>query len=700
MPPVAIQAAGLTASDGASNDQFGSAVSLSGGTGLIGAFGASNSTGAAYLFRQLDTGSGAASEEALFTASSGVDGNQFGYSVSASSLAGLIGAPGANLNTGSAYVLRDLDTATGTANESVTLTASDGSANSLFGASVSLSGSSGLVGAYGTSASAGAAYLFRGLATATNSVTEHAKLTASDAAANDFFGNSVSLSGNTAVIGAYGDDFGTTNLVGSAYVFRHLDTAAGTVTQEAKLIASDGAAGDRLGYAVSASGTMGLAGAWGDSFGSTNQVGSAYVFRGLDTAAGTVTQNLKLTASDGAATDRFGYAVSLSGTTGLVGAYLDNIGSNFDQGSAYLFLGLDAGGGTRMQNVKLTASDGGAFQQFGASVSIDGDGFLIGAPLATGATVGSGQAYTGSVSSVTTLDAGGATRTIDGISFVSRDDWIIGQATDGNQITLMAGNTATVTNSGKAVYIGQNAGSDNNTLVVNGTLNAGQIQVGTVGNTGNKLVVNGSIGNSTVTINSGGTLTGSGTVGSLTVANGGTISPGNSPGTQNVAGNLTWLAGGNYNWETLNTVGTPGTEWDLISATGVLDLSALTIGSEFNINLWSLQSTGPDVNGNIANFDNTQPYQWLIASAAGGITGFTGTDQFDINTGAFNGTAGFSNPLGAGSFNISQSGNNLYLNFDPSGAAVPEPGTWAAAALLVAGATVVRWRRRKQRQST
>jgi MYXO-CTERM domain-containing protein len=264
-------------------------------------------------------------------------------------------------------------------------------------------------------------------------------------------------------------------------------------------------------------------------------------------------------------------------------------------------------------------------------------------------------------------------------------------------VTLSSGDTANVTAAGKAVYIGKNAGSDNNTLTINGTLTANSINVGAAGNTGNTLVVNGSIGSSALTLNSGSILTGSGTVGALTVGNGVTLSPGNSPGILNVAGNLTWLGGGNYNWQTLNTVGTPGTQWDLIAATGQLNLSALTIGSEFNINLWSLQSTGPDVNGNIANFDNTQPYQWLIARADGGIVGFTGTDQFTINTGAINGTAGFSNPLGGGTFNISQTGNNLYLNFDPSSGAVPEPGTWATAALLVGGAALVRWRRRNQR---
>jgi hypothetical protein len=86
----------------------------------------------------------------------------------------------------------------------------------------------------------------------------------------------------------------------------------------------------------------------------------------------------------------------------------------------------------------------------------------------------------------------------------------------------------------------------------------------------------------------------------------------------------------------------------------------------------------------------------LITSAAGGITGITGTDQFDINTGAFNGTSGFSNPLDGGTFSVSRTGNNLYLNYAPA-SGVPEPGTWATAALVLAGAALVRWRRRARR---
>lgn len=227
------------------------------------------------------------------------------------------------------------------------------------------------------------------------------------------------------------------------------------------------------------------------------------------------------------------------------------------------------------------------------------------------------------------------------------------------------------------------------------TLSASSSYTGATAVSAGQLVVDGSINNSTVTVNNGGTLAGSGSVGGIVLNLGSTINPGNSPGTQSVAGNVVWNAGANYNWQIYDTALAAGTGWDLVNATGTLDLSALTVGSEFNINLWSLQSVAPDANGPALNFDPNQNYTWTILTAAGGISGFTGSNQFAINTGAFNGTAGFANALNGGAFSLAQSGNDLNLVFTAAGGApIPEPGTCAAAALLVGGAAFLRWRKR------
>jgi len=481
-----LHAAELQATDGAASDGFGGSVSLSGNSGIMGG------TSPAYLFRSIPFGSGTLNEDAKLIADDGSASDNFGFAASVSGTIGVVGAFGNNSGQGSAYVFRNLDSAAGSVTQDAKLVAGDGSTFDRLGSSVSLSGTAALIGApaddIASNTDQGSAYVFRNLDTATGQVIHSIKLTASDGAGDDQFGNAVSLSGTIGVVGAIYDDFANNGNRGSAYVFRALDTATGTITENAKLISSDGQSGDNFGVAVATSGNMGLVGAqYVDA--ATSNSGAAYVFRNLDSANGTVTENLKLIASDAASSDFFGSSVSLSGNTGLVGVGYDDVGSNINQGSAYLYRSLDSGSGTVVEDVKLTASDGAAYDNFGWSVGIDGDNFVVGSRFGDGVVADSGKGYTGSVSSVTTLDAGNTSRTISGISFVSQDDWIIGQTTDSNQVTLSAGDTANVTALGKAVYIGKDAGSDNNTLLINGSLIANQIYVGATSNSGNELII-------------------------------------------------------------------------------------------------------------------------------------------------------------------------------------------------------------------
>ena len=141
----------------------------------------------------------------------------------------------------------------------------------------------------------GSAYIFRMTDGGASSV-EVAKLTASDAAANDFFGHSVAIDGNTIVIGApYNDDAGSYS--GSAYVFRTTDGGA-TYGQVANLTASDAAAGDNFGWSVAIDGSTVLVGATDHNGGR----GAVYVFRTTDSGA-TYSQVVKLTASEAASGD-------------------------------------------------------------------------------------------------------------------------------------------------------------------------------------------------------------------------------------------------------------------------------------------------------------------------------------------------------------------------------------------------------------
>jgi len=261
------------------------------------------------------------------------------------------------------------------------LTASDAEAGDIFGYSVSVSGDTAVVGAASddhAGSASGSAYVF----TRSGSTwTQQAKLTASDAAAGDGFGWSVSVWGDTAVVGALGDDDGG-SLSGSAYVFTR---SGGVWTQQAKLTASDAAVEDQFGRSVSVSGDTAVVGSSFDDDGGESS-GSAYVFT---RSGSTWTQQAKLTASDAAAEDLFGYSVSVSGDTAVVGASFDDDAGE-SSGSAYVFT---RSGSTWTQQAKLTASDAATGDYFGRSVSVSDDTAVVGAPANDDAGDCSGSAY-------------------------------------------------------------------------------------------------------------------------------------------------------------------------------------------------------------------------------------------------------------------------------------------------------------------
>jgi hypothetical protein len=278
----------------------------------------------------------------------------------------LIGAPWDDDNgtdSGSAYVFTRTDT---TWTPQAKLCAVDAAAGDNFGYSVSLDGDTALIGAQlddDNGFNSGSAYIF---IRSDTTWTQQYKLLASDGAVEDYFGDAVSLSGDTALIGAPYVDFDHVDY-GSAYVFMRTGT---TWTQQAKLIASDGGWSDEFGNSVSISGDTALIGAHWDT---TNEfhAGSAYVFTRTGT---TWTEQQKLFASDGSLDDTFGVSVSLDGDTALIGAFGDDdIGD--ESGSAYIFI---RSGTTWTLQQKVLASDGAPQHYFGVSVSLSGDTTLIG----------------------------------------------------------------------------------------------------------------------------------------------------------------------------------------------------------------------------------------------------------------------------------------------------------------------------------
>ena len=354
--PVQLEDAKLTASDGATDDSFGSSVAITRDVVLVGAPTDDDdgvNSGSAYVFRFDGT---SWSEEAKLTASDGAAGATFGSSVALSGDVAVIGAGrdnDAGPAAGSAYVFRFDGTFW---NEEAKLIASDAAGSDFFGSTISIDGDVVLVGANGdddAGPTSGSAYVFRFDGTSWN---EEAKLTASDATAGDRFGFAVSISGNAAVAGARTDGDAGTN-AGSAYVFRFDGTSW---NEEAKLIASDAEVGDNFGFAVSMDGDRILVRALLDDdvgFGS----GSAYVFHFDGTSWD---EEAKLNASDGAGGDQLGISVSICRDVAVVGSRQDDdAGSN--SGSAYVFR-FDGTAWT--EEIKLLSSDGAFGDLLGGAV--------------------------------------------------------------------------------------------------------------------------------------------------------------------------------------------------------------------------------------------------------------------------------------------------------------------------------------------
>jgi hypothetical protein len=138
----------------------------------------------------------------------------------------------------------------------------------------------------------------------------------------------------------------------------------------------------------------------------------------------------------------------------------------------------------------LTAAEGGTRFTFGDAVSVEGDRIIVGAQSGNGATSRSGSAYTALISNMTTLDVGDVVRTHEAINFQSQTDWVIGETTDDNSLTLSNGTVITVDSVGHSIMIGAMAGSDDNSLTVQGTVRAIDLVIGAMaGNSGNQLII-------------------------------------------------------------------------------------------------------------------------------------------------------------------------------------------------------------------
>jgi hypothetical protein len=354
--------ADLVAWDGGPGNQFGYAVNVSGDVAVVGANqdnDLGSNSGSAYIFRF--DGSSWVQEQKIL-ASDGETGDMFGLDVDISGDVLVVGAPrddDAAGTAGAMYIFRyDGESWV----EEQKIVPFDGESWDAFGSKVGISGNRVITGSMDDDAgyNAGAVYLYR--FNGDEWVFED-KFVGSDTTPNDYFGADVSIDGPVAMVGAYGDE--------SAYIFRRV---SGEWIEEAKLVADDGGTHDEFGRAVDLDGPLAVVGSRNHNNSGTGLLdghGAAYVYR---FAGGNWGFDTKLEDENGAAWDKLGHAVAVSGSLVVLGAPWDDDG-NTNSGSAMVF-GFD--GLDWAQDNQLLNSSGGYSDLFGSSVAIWNDVAVVG----------------------------------------------------------------------------------------------------------------------------------------------------------------------------------------------------------------------------------------------------------------------------------------------------------------------------------
>jgi hypothetical protein len=370
----------LTHDGGAANDRYGYTVAVSGDTAVVSSpyntGSGSAHPGEVRVFTHGATGW--AQQGPALTASDGSNNDLFGYSLALSGNTALIGA-----NTNHVYVFVRNGSAW---TQQAELTGPSGPTSG-FGFALSVSGDTAVVGAYNETVNAhtaqGGAYVY--VRSGTTWTLQGAELKAADGVANDYFGYTVAVSGDTALVSAPSHvDAAVQNPQTSGCVYVFVRTGSSWAAQGPALLSSN-PLGTQFGhYGVSIAGDRAIVGAPNDTVnGSVNQ-GAAYVFARTGTTW--ALDGAALTASDGASGDQFGSSVSISGSHALVGAWFKNATAAPKQGAAYVF----ARGTTwAQQGVALTAP--GALE-FGANVGISDQTAVVGAPT-TGTVAGTAYAF-------------------------------------------------------------------------------------------------------------------------------------------------------------------------------------------------------------------------------------------------------------------------------------------------------------------
>lgn len=372
------QLAEVTTKNGASWDYMGQSVAVEGNILLVGVphrtVAGNILQGAVDVFSKPASGWQNMTQTGTMTLSDGVPYQTFGFSVAISGDTFVVGAPNASDGCSSNPGAAYVFIRSGNQVQQVAmLTPSDNYSCNPFGTSVAISGNTIVVGSP-FSGTDGSAYIFVEPAGGWQNMTETAALTASDGNQSySGFGTSVSIDGQTIVVGAPQQSFN-----GEAYVFVKPSSGWTDMTETAKLTASNGQYEDFFGFAVSVSGSTVLVGAPNKPI--AKEYGAGYIF--VEPSSGWVnaTETATLGASDRVVGDMLGNSVLMVGNTALLGAPCYTFSGAPNPGAVYAYVEPASGWKTTSGfQKKFVSSDGTNTDNFGSSIAVSGSTLVIGA---------------------------------------------------------------------------------------------------------------------------------------------------------------------------------------------------------------------------------------------------------------------------------------------------------------------------------
>ena len=364
---------------------------------------------------------------------------------------------------------------------------------------------------------------------------------------------------------------------------------------------------------------------------------SVTLLAGILTFAGTTTTSRPYNLPGASA------LTSTPGTTITYAAGAQVNGGNLGAEGAHVFAD-----GSRLSGT--TALGNSVLSQSGGTVTFDAVTLRGSFTQAAGATLSATNGLTLSPSSTLAVNgtinlANGAE--LNGVAAISSTGRLLGTA---GLLVLNNGSSTTVAAGGKI------AGALNGTIEVNG----GEL-------------LNNGLQTGGLNVNLGARVKGGGAFGTVNLVDGGRFSPGNIVGGATASGDVTFGAGGRFDFELNSAEAAPGAGADFLSVAGGLNIGAGSApGTRLTLAIISLD--GGNNAAPLIDFNANESYAFIFSTAASGIAGFT-PEEFSVDT------SGFLNDLGGGSFAVLQNGNNLVLAFTP----IPEPSTWALLALGVAG---------------